>query len=126
MHLLPKEWVIEREKRRKASNGRGGGKATANSYVATIENLRRQQKRMKINSYPSPRDDSVTALLAITMVEENNARRKTIDKSRSDTLRDGYTTTEKIQRIAKYFGTASRDAGIASRVFALTQRSYAR
>ncbi|EGZ15150.1 hypothetical protein PHYSODRAFT_379313, partial [Phytophthora sojae] len=73
LHLFLVECVIGREKRRKSEKN---GKPTVNSYVAAMVDLWGQQKRLNINSNPSPRDSAVTALLKITTSEEEQLRRK--------------------------------------------------
>eukprot|EP00644_Phytophthora_capsici_P004007 jgi/Phyca11/108492/e_gw1.15.769.1 len=86
LHLFLEECVIGREKRRKGHNGRS-----------------EKQKRLNINNYPSPRDDAVTALLKITEYEEDDRRRKNFADRGADTMLDGYTTTDQLQKISHFF-----------------------
>ncbi|EGZ30699.1 hypothetical protein PHYSODRAFT_421820, partial [Phytophthora sojae] len=91
VHLFLEECVIGREKRRKDRDGRCEKIAKSS------------QKRLKINNYPSPRDDAVTSLLKSTEYEEDDRRRKNFADRGADTMLDGYTTTEQIQKIARFY-----------------------
>lgn len=117
LHLFLEESVIGRSKRRKSQSGRSQtvGKSTVNSYVAAMVDLWRQQQRMKINNHPSPRDDAVALLLQLTEYEEDNRRRKNFEDRGASTLLDGYTTTEQIAKVARFFWENDRDPGTSMR-----------
>ncbi|OWZ02399.1 hypothetical protein PHMEG_00026051 [Phytophthora megakarya] len=117
LHLFLEERVIDRDKRRKGPEGRTQtvGIATVKGYVAAMVDLWRQQQRMKINNHPSPRDDAVVMLLKVTEYEEDDRRRKNFDDRGTDTMLDGYTTTEQIENIAVFFWGNSREPGTSFR-----------
>jgi hypothetical protein len=108
--------VIGRDKRRKGQcRTEKIGRATVNSYVAAMVDLWRQQQRLKINNHPSPRDGAVSAFIKITGYEENDRRRKNFADRGADTMLDGYTTTEQIQNIARFFWMTSHNHGTSLR-----------
>jgi hypothetical protein len=108
--------VVGRVKRQKSSKNHHAdrsetiGLSTVNAYVAAIVDLWKQQARAKTNSNPSPRDEAVTALVKLAQHDEDERKRKKFEDRGADTLLDGYTTTDQIQQISRYFWTPMRGA----------------
>jgi hypothetical protein len=120
LHLFLEECVIGRSKRHKSGNTsierpNTVGRSTVNSYVAAMVDLWKQQARARINSYPSPRNEAVKALLQVTQYEEDARKRKNYEDRGAGTMLDGYTTTDQLRSISRFFWNNFREPGVRLR-----------
>ncbi|KAL3694617.1 hypothetical protein R1sor_008268 [Riccia sorocarpa] len=115
LHLFLVEEVIGRERRiqrRDPSQKQVIGRSTVQAYTAAVVDLWNQQKRLKVNPHPNPRDDAVQQLLRNVQAEHEETRKKNFDDRGVGTLLDGYTTITELKTIADFFWYKHRDCGV--------------